>query len=100
MSVSNLSWSELVSKIGVPEVNAELDKRFKAIFETLRGLTSAYTSDSSLTERVMALKDEWLAAQDQYKRTVIHMASLNGNTRLVCCLIYSGCPINIRDGIG
>ena len=100
MSVSNLSWSELVSKIGVPEVNAELDKRFKAIFETLRDLTSAYTSDSSLTERVMALKDEWLAARNQYERTVIHMASLNGNTRLVRCLIYSGCPINIRDGIG
>ena len=100
MSVSNLSWSELVSKIEVPEVNAELDKRFKAIFETLRDLTSAYTSDSSLTERVMALKDEWLAARDQYERTVIHMASLNGNTRLVRCLIYSGCPINIRDGIG
>ncbi len=100
MTTSNLSWSELVSKIGVPEVNAELDKRFKAIYEILRDLTSAYTSDGSLTERVIAFKDEWLAARDQYERTIIHMASLNGNTRLVRCLIYSGCPINIRDGIG
>ena len=99
MSVSNLSCSELVSKIGVPEVNAEFDKRFKAIFETLRDLTSAYTRDSSLTEWVMPLEDEWLAAQDQYK-TVIHMALLNGNTRLVHWLIYSGCSINILDGIG
>ncbi len=98
MTTSNLSWSELVSKIGIPEVNAELDKRFKAIYETLRDLTSAYTSDGSLTECVMAFKDEWLAARDQYERTVIHMASYN--TRLVRCLIYSGCLINIRDGIG
>ena len=100
MNTSNLSWLELISQSGIPEVNAELDKRFKAIFETLRDLTSAYTSDGSLTERVMAFKGEWLAARDQYERTVIRMASLNGNTRLVRCLIYSGCPINIRDGIG
>ena len=25
---------------------------------------------------------------------------MNGNTRLVCGLTYSGCPVNIRDGIG
>ena len=25
---------------------------------------------------------------------------MNGNTRLVRGLIYSGCPVNIRDGIG
>ena len=31
---------------------------------------------------------------------MIHLASLNGNTRLVRCLVHSGCPINIRDGIG
>lgn len=30
----------------------------------------------------------------------MHMASMQGNTRLVGCLVYSGCPINIRDGIG
>ena len=28
------------------------------------------------------------------------MASLNGNTRLVRCLVYAGCPINNRDSIG
>ena len=25
---------------------------------------------------------------------------MNGNTRLVRGLVYSGCPVNIRDGIG
>ena len=34
------------------------------------------------------------------ERSVIHVASLNGNTRLVRCLVYAGCPINGRDGIG
>ena len=48
----------------------------------------------------MALKSQWLPARDQYERAVIHLASMNGNTRLVRGLIYSGCPVNIRDGIG
>lgn len=48
----------------------------------------------------MDLKSDWLPARDQYERTVIHLASMNGNTRLVRSLAYSGCPINIRDGIG
>ena len=100
MSLDSLTWSALISSIGVTEVNEELDRRFKSIFETLRDLTSVYISDASLTERIKSLKPEWLPARDQYERAVIHLASLNGNTRLVRCLINSGCPINIRDGIG
>ena len=100
MSLDSLNWSELITKIGVTEVNKELDKRFKSIFETLRDITSVYISDASLTERIISLKPEWLPARDQYERAVIHLASLNGNTRLVRCLVHSGCPINIRDGIG
>ena len=98
--MDKLDWKELVSDIGLSEVNVELDKRFRNIFETLRALTSVYGSDSSLTERVLASKSDWLPARDQYKRTVLHMASMNGNTRLVRSLAYCGCPINIRDGIG
>ena len=100
MSLDSLTWSALISGIGVTEINEELDRRFKSIFETLRDLTSVYISDASLTERIKSLKLEWLPARNQYERAVIHLASLNGNTRLVRCLIYSGCPINIRDGIG
>ena len=83
MSLDRLNWSELISKIGVTEFNKELDKRFLSIFETLRDLTSVYISDASLTERVKSLKTEWLPARDQYERAVIHLASLNGNTRFV-----------------
>ena len=100
MNIDNLQWSELICKIGLQEVNKILDKRFEYIFTTLRDLASVFTSDRTLTERVSALKDEWFPARDQYERSVIHLASLNGNTRLVRCLVYSGCPINIRDGIG
>ena len=100
MSLDRLNWSELISKIGVTEVNKELDKHFLSIFETLRDLTSVYISDASLTEHIKSLKTKWLPARDQYERAVIHLALLNGNTLLVRCLVHSGCPINIRDGIG
>ena len=98
--MDNLSWSQLVSKIGLKEVNTELDKRFNCLFEKLRDLTSVYTNDASLVERICSTKNEWLPASDQYKRAVLHVASLNGNTRLVRGLVFSGCPINVRDGIG
>ena len=98
--MENPNWKGLVSNIGLPEVNAELDKRFENVLKTLRDVASVCTTDNSLIERVMALKPDWLPARDQYERTVIHLASMNGNTRLVRGLIYSGCPVNIRDGIG
>lgn len=37
---------------------------------------------------------------DQFERSVLHLAALNGNTRLVVGLINSGACINARDGIG
>ena len=100
MNMDDLDWSQLICKIGLKEVNETLDKRFKTIFETLRDISSVYTNDSSLVERLCSIRNEWLHARDQYERSVIHVASLNGNTRLVRCLVYAGCPINSRDSIG
>ena len=39
-------------------------------------------------------------AIDQYERTVLHVAALNGNSRLVCSLINAGANISSKDGIG
>ena len=100
MNMDDVDWSQLICKIGLKEINETLDKRFKTIFETLRDISSVYTNDSYLIERLCSIKDEWFHARDQYERSVIHVASLNGNTRLVRCLVYAGCPINGRDGIG
>jgi ankyrin repeat protein len=97
--MNNLDWPQLIAKIGLKEANTELDNRFNHIFATLRDLVSACASDAYLSERITALKGQWLPARDQYEQSVLHVASLNGNTRLVRSLIFSGCPINIRDGI-
>lgn len=94
------TWEDLVCKIGLKDANKELDDRFNIVFETLRELRSVYTTDSSLTERVARMRDQWLPAHDQYERTLAHIASMKGNTQLFRCLVYSGCLINIRDGIG
>ena len=45
----------------------------------------------------MALKESWIDAVDQYERSVLHLAALNGNTRH---LINAGAHINLKDGIG
>ena len=42
---------------------------------------------------------EWQSAKDQYERTVLHLAALHGNTKLVRCLVLSGAHINAKDGI-
>ena len=97
--MDNLDWPQLITKIGLKEANTELDNRFNHIFATLRDLVSVCASDAYLSERITALKGQWLPVRDQYERSVLHVASLNGNTRLVRCLIFSACPINIRDGI-
>ena len=94
MNMDDLDWSQLICKIGLKDVNETSDKRFKTIFETLRDISSVYTSDSSLIERLCLIRNEWLHARDRYERSVIHVALLNGNTRLVRCLVYAGCPIN------
>jgi ankyrin repeat protein len=96
----NLDWPQLICKIGIKDVNKELDKRFNSVFGILRDIASVSTSDNYLTERINSLKATWFPARDQYERSVLHVASLNGNTRLVRCLVYSGCPINLKDGIG
>ena len=67
--MENPNWKELVSNIGLSEVNAELDKRFESTFKTLRDIASVCTTDNSLIERVIALKPDWLPTRDQYERS-------------------------------
>lgn len=96
---SSYTWDGLREKIGLEGANAELDKRITGIFNTLRDITSV-TSMNSLTQKVRELKYSWFPAIDQYERTILHLAALNGNTRLVCALVDSGARINAKDGIG
>lgn len=56
MNMDDSTWKELIRKIGLKDDNKELDERFKIVFETLRELTSVYTTDSSLTERITQYK--------------------------------------------
>ena len=95
---ASCTWEDLCEKIGLG-ANAELDRRLASIFNTLRDITSV-TSNNSLKHKVSELKYSWLPAIDQYKRTILHLAALNGNTRLVCALMDSGARINVKDGIG
>ena len=81
--VSKLPWTVLLSKIRKKEVNKELNTRTKRVFDALCDLTSVCISSHSLTTQIKALQNEWLPAKDQYKRSVLHLASLQGNTRLV-----------------
>ena len=78
--VSKLPWGVLLSKIRKKEVNKELDTHTKRVFDALCDLTSVCTSNHSLTTRIKALQNEWLPAKDQYKRSVLHLASFQGNT--------------------
>ena len=48
--MENPNWKGLVSNIGLPEVNAELDKRFENVFKNLRDVASVCTTDNSLIE--------------------------------------------------
>ena len=93
------TWEDLREKIGLEGANAELDRRIASIFNTLRDITSV-TSNSSLKHKVSELKYSWFPAIDQYERTILHLAALNSNTRLVCALVDSGARINAKDGIG
>ena len=95
---ASCTWEDLREKIGLG-ANAELDRRLASIFNTLRDITSV-TSNNSLKHKVSELKYSWLPAIDQYERTILHLAALNGNTRLVCALMDSGARINVKDGIG
>ena len=96
----NASWDFLFGKIGIKDVNSELDDRFGKLLKTLRDLTSVTTNTSSLSVRIRALKDDWIQAKDQYLRTVLHVAAMDGNTRLCQALVHSGAFVNELDGIG
>ena len=78
--VSKLPWGVLLSKIRKKEVNKELDTHTKCVFDALCDLNSVCTSNHSLTTRIKALQNEWLPAKDQYERSVLHLASFQGNT--------------------
>ncbi len=98
--MEHLEWPELICKIGIKDVNEELNKRFSSVIRLLQDIASVNTRENYLTERINSLKETWLPAQDQFERSVLHVASMNGNARLVRGLVYSGCPINLKDGIG
>ena len=93
------TWDDLREKIGLEGANVELDRRISGIFNTLHDITSV-SSKNILTHKVCKLKYSWFPAIDQYERTILHHATLNGNTRLVCALVDSGVRINAKDGIG
>ena len=93
------SWSDLHANVGLQEVNDELDERTNRIFKTLRDITSVSHSNTELYNKIEGFKNDWYQATDQYERTVLHLAALNGNTRLVVGLIHCGARINARDGI-
>jgi hypothetical protein len=99
---NSFSWSDLRAIVGLEGVNKELDERTNGIFKTLRDITSMTmsTSNVELYNKIKEFRGTWYPATDQYDRTVLHLASLNGNTKLVVGLINSGARINARDGIG
>jgi hypothetical protein len=100
MDVLTLDWTALIEQIGVPVVNEELDKKMKGIITELQDLASICSNDKSLTDRLKIQRQTWLPARDQYLRNVLHLAATDGNFNLVRGLVYSGGPINEKDGIG
>ena len=69
------------------------------LFTKLQQLTSLSFTDSALIMGLKEKREEWQPAKDQYQRTVLHLAALNGNTKLVRCLVLSGAHVNAKDGI-
>ena len=55
MEVEKLTWKELLPKIGVKEINDELDKCTKSIFNSIRQLA-----------RLAGQTEWWLPARDQF----------------------------------
>ena len=95
---SSCSWEVLRGKIGLEGANKELDERIKDIYNKLRDITSV-SSNLTLFKKLQELKPLWVPAIDQYERTVLHLAALNGNTKLACALVNAGALINEKDGI-
>ncbi len=44
-------------------------------------------------------QEEWQPAKDQYQRTALHLAALNGNTKVFCYLVLSGAHVIAKDEI-
>ena len=70
-----------------------------SLFIKLQEFSSLTFSDSSLVIELKEKCEEWQPAKDQYERTVLHLAALNGNTKLVRCLVLSGAHVKAKDGI-
>ena len=66
MEVEKLTWKELLPKIGVKEINDELDKCTKSIFNSIRQLASVCDRNSNLTARLAGQTEWWLPARDQF----------------------------------
>ena len=97
--LESVSWDVLIANIGLPLVNEVLDARMSSLFIKLQELTSLTFTDSTLIIELKEKREEWQPAKDQYERTVLHLAALNGNTKLVRCLVLSGAHVNAKDGI-
>ena len=97
--LESLSWDILIANIGLPLVNEVLDARMSGLFSKLQELTSLAFTSSALVTGLKERQGEWQPAKDQYERTVLHLAALHGNTKLVRCLVLSGAHINAKDGI-
>ena len=97
--LESVSWDVLIANIGLPLVNEVLDARMSSLFIKLQELTSLTFTDSILIIELKEKREEWQPAKDQYERTVLHLAALNGNTKLVRCLVLSGAHVNAKDGI-
>jgi ankyrin repeat protein len=93
------SWVTLIANIGLPLVNEALDSRINQLFIKLQELASSTLTNAALVMRLEEKQEEWQPAKDQYMRTVLHLAALNGNTKLCCCLVLAGAHVNAKDGI-
>ncbi len=92
-----LSCSKLRGKIGLNGVNKE--ERTNRMFNKLRQIATTSFSNIELCDKLKTIKSSWDDVIDQYKRSVLHLVALNGNTRLVVGLTNSGACINARDGL-
>ena len=96
--LESASWVALIANIGIPMVNEVLDSRMDHLFAKLQVLASSM-SDSGLVKKLEEKREEWQPAKDKYKRTVLHLAAMNGNTKLVRGLVLAGAHVNAKDGI-
>ena len=77
--MEHLEWPELICKIGIKDVNEELNKHFSSVIRLLQDIASVNTCENYLTDRINSLKGTRLPARDQFERSVLHVASMNGN---------------------